>query len=50
MHSMPGFSLAWHWQGVCGHMHLSSQSRSVWSGGLLLILPALVSVKNRVFL
>ena len=31
-------------------MHLSSQFGIVWSGGLLLILPALVSVKKRVFI
>jgi hypothetical protein len=50
MHRMYGLSLAWHWQGVCGHVHLSNQSRIVCFGGLLLILPALVSVKKRVFL
>ena len=50
MHRMLGLSLAWHWQGVCGHVHLNSHYGIVWSGGLLLILPTLVSLKNRVFL
>jgi hypothetical protein len=47
---MYGLSLAWHWQGVCGHVQLSNHYGIVWSRDLLLILPALVSVKKRVFL
>jgi hypothetical protein len=48
-HRMSGLSLAWQLQGRCGHAHLRSQSGIVWSGGWLLILPELVSVKKRVF-
>ena len=33
MHSMSGLSLAWHWHFVCGHVHLRSHSRIVWSCG-----------------
>ncbi len=50
MQRIYGLSLDWHWQGVCGHVHLSSHFGIVWSGVLLLILPALVSVKKQVFL
>ena len=49
MHRMSGLNLAWHWLVVCVHVHLRSQSGIVESGGLLLRLPALVSVKNQVF-
>ena len=49
-HRMSSLSLAWQLQGGCGHAHLRSQSGIVWSGGWLLILLALVSVKKRVFL
>ena len=50
MQRISRLSLAWHWQGVCGHVHLSSHYGIVWSGALLLILLALVSVKKRMFL
>ena len=50
MHRMSGLRLAWHWLGVWGHVHLSNHSRIVRSGGLLLILLALVSVNNMVVL
>jgi hypothetical protein len=50
MHKMSSLNLAWHWHDVCEHVHLRSQSRIVCSGGLLLRLPALVNVKNRVVL
>ena len=32
MHRMSGLSLAWHRQGVCGHVHLISHSGIVCSG------------------
>ena len=50
MHNMSGFSLAWHWHFVCEHVHVRSHSGTVWSGGWLLMVPALASVKNLVFL
>ena len=50
IHRISGLSLAWHWQGVCVHVHLRSHSGIVYSGGLLLRCPALVNVKNRVYL
>jgi hypothetical protein len=50
MHRMFGLSLAWQLQGGCGHLYVRSQSGIVWSKGWLLNLPALVSVKKRVFL
>ena len=50
MHKMSNLNLAWHWHDVCEHVHLRSQSAIVCSGGLLLKLPTLVSVKNRVVL
>ena len=58
MHSMSGFSLAWHWHCGCEHVHARShrslnprsQSGTVLSCGWLLRVPALVSVKNFVFL
>ena len=49
MHRMSGLSLARHWQGVCGHVHLSNEFGIVWSGGLLIFL-ALVSAKKHVLL
>ena len=50
MHKMSGLNLAWHWHAICVLVHLRSQSGSVELGGLLLRLPTLVHVKNRVFL
>ena len=50
MHRMSGLSLARHWHGVCGHVHLSIQFGIVWSGGLLLIFLGLANVKKRVLL
>ena len=45
-----GLNLAWHWQVVCGHVHLRSRFVTICSGVVLLRLHALVSVKNRVCL
>ena len=50
MHIMSGLNLAWYWHSVCMHIHLRSHSGTVWSWGWLVSLPALVRVKNRVFL
>ena len=50
MHSMFSLSLAWHWHICCGHVHVRSHSGTVWSGGWLFRLPALVKVKNLVCL
>jgi hypothetical protein len=50
MHRIYGLSLAWHWQLGCEHVHLRSHSGIVCSGGLLLNVFALVSVKNIVSL
>ena len=50
MHRMSGLSLAWHLHGLCWHKHLISQSGIVCCGVVLLSVPALVSVKNQVFL
>ena len=50
MHRIFGRSLAWHLHILCGHVHLMSQFGIACSGGLLLRLPALVSVKNPVFM
>ena len=48
LHRISGLNFAWHWHVVCVHMHLKNQSRSVESGGLLLKLPSLVSMKKHV--
>ena len=45
-----GRSLAWHWHGVWGHVHLKSHYGIVCSCGWLLRLHALVRVKSHVFL
>ena len=50
MHRISGLNLTRHWHVVYGHMHLKSPSIIVCSGGLLLRLHALVSVKNWVCL
>ena len=50
MHRIFGLDLAWHWQVVCGHEHSRSHSKIDCLGVVLLRLPALVSVKNRVCL
>ena len=50
MHKMYGLSLAWHVHGLCWHEHSISQSGIVCSVVVLLSVPALVSVKNWVFL
>ena len=50
MHRMSGLSLAWHWHGCCWHMHCSSQSGTVCSCRQLLRWPALIMVRNLVFL
>jgi hypothetical protein len=47
---MSGLSLAWHWHGLCVHVHLISHYGFVWSWGWLVSLPTLVNLKNRVFL
>ena len=49
-HDMYGLSLARHQHVVCVHVHFCIQYRVVFSGGLLLKLPTLVSVRNWVFL
>jgi hypothetical protein len=49
-HSMSGLSLARHQHVVCVHVHLCIHYGVIFSGGLLLKLLALVSVRNRVFL
>ena len=49
MRRMFGLSLAWHWRGVCGHVHLSNHYGIVWSWDLLLILPALVDFRSGYF-
>ncbi len=48
MHRIFNLSFAWHLHVVCVHVHLRSHSGTVESCGLLLKLPTLVSVKNRV--
>ena len=50
MHSMSGLSLAWHWHIRFGHVHVRSHFGSVWFGGWLFRLLALVKVKNLVCL
>ena len=50
MHRISGLNLAWYWHVACAHVHLSSQFETIWSGGLLLWLPASVNVKNHVSL
>ena len=50
MHIMSGLNLSWHWHGFCVHIHLRSLSGIVWSWGWLVSLPALVNVRDRVFL
>ena len=50
MHMMYGLSLAWHWHIRCGHVHVRSHFGTIWSGGWLFRLPALVKVKNLVCL
>ena len=46
MHRMSGLSFAWHLHVVFVHVHLRSHLGIVESGGLLLKLHALVSVKK----
>jgi len=41
---MLGFSLAWHWHFVCGHVHSMSHYRTVRCWLMLLRLLAFVSV------
>ena len=48
-HRISGLSLAWHWQGHCGHIHLRSLFGTVGYGGWLFELHALVKVQNLVF-
>ena len=48
-HRISGLSLAWHWQGRCGHIHLRSMFVIVGFGGWLFELHALVKVQNLVF-
>ena len=48
--SMSGLSLARHWHGVWGHVHRKSQFGTVCSCVRLLCWPALVMVRNLVFL
>ena len=50
MHRMYGLVLVSQWQVGCEHMRWRSHSKIVGFGGLLLRLPALVNVKNLVFL
>ena len=50
MHRMFGLNLVSQWQVGCEHMRWRSHSEIVGFGALLLRLPALVSVKNLVFL
>lgn len=46
MHRMYGVHFAWHWHIVCARVHISSHSRIVEFGGLLLKFHALIIVKN----
>jgi hypothetical protein len=50
MHRMSGLSLAWHWHGFWRHVHCSSHFGIVCSCGWLLLWPALIRVRNLVFL
>ena len=50
MQRMSGLSLAWHWHGFWWHVHWSSHSGIVCSCGWLVRWPALVKVRNLVFL
>ena len=45
MQRMSGLSFSWNGHGVCAQVHMSSHSRIVESGGLLLECPTLISVK-----
>ena len=50
MHRISGFSLVGHWHGFWWHVHWSSHFGTVCSCGWLLMWPALVKVRNLVFL
>jgi hypothetical protein len=50
MHRMSGLSLASDWHGFWRHVHWSSQFDIVCSCGWLLRWPALVTVRNLVFI